>query len=451
MLCDAQLWRGGAWGEGGAIVFSANPTSPLFRVNAAGGTPAPLTTIDSAQHTSHRWPYFLPDGRHFLYLAISHDTSKSASDVIYYASVDGRENRPLLNAQSNAIYADGFLLFARGDQLLAQPFDPANGALSGAPRAVAKGVMNDSTTWHMDATASGDGVLVFASGGSGDLQLVWLDRTGKQVGAITDTFPNLLFAGLSPQGDRVALQMDSGVTDIWVLDLARGVRTRLTFGPVSNVSPVWSPDGKWIAYAALRGNRYSIFRKPSDGSGPEEFLMAADLQVVATDWSRDGKSIFYWSGSNDELGAWVLPLEGDRKPRKVLDRGAAPVLSPDGHWLAYMSTESGGMEVYVVGYDGAQGKWQVSVKGGQGPQWSADGKQLYYLDPSFNVLSVPVKSVGGALQFGSAQTLITTWSAPNVFYSVTRDGKRFLMDQAPQHVSQSVTVVSNFTAALNTK
>jgi serine/threonine protein kinase/Tol biopolymer transport system component len=451
VLCDAQLGRGGAWGENGVIVFSASPTSPLLRVSAAGGTPAPLTTIDAAQHTSHRWPFFLPDGRHFLYLALSHDASRSANDLIFYASVDGRENRPLLNAQSNAIYADGFLLYARGDQLMVQPFDPAKGKLSGAARPVAKGVMNDSTTWHMDSTASAEGVLVFASGRGGDLQLVWLDRAGKQVGAVADVLPNLHLAVLSPQGDRVALQMDSGLSDIWVLDLARGVRTRLTFGPVSNVSPVWSPDGKWIAYASLRGNHYSIFRKPSDGSGPEELLVTGDSQFVATDWSRDGKYIFYWSGSDDALGAWVLPLDGDRQPRKVLERGSQPALSPDGHWLAYASTESGGTEVYVVGYGGAQGKWQVSVRGGQGPVWSADGKQLYYLDPSFNLLSVPVKSVGGALQFSAAQTLVTTWSAPNVFYSVTPDGKRFLMDNAPQQVSQTVTVVSNFTAALNNK
>jgi eukaryotic-like serine/threonine-protein kinase len=452
-ICDAQLGRGGAWGENGAIVFSASPTSPLMRVGASGGAPAPLTTVDAAQHTSHRWPFFLPDGRHFLYLALNHDASKSANDAIFYASVDGRENRPLLNAQSNAVYADGYLLYARGDQLMAQPFDPARGTLSGTPRAVAKGVMNDATTWHMDATASAAGVLIFASGGSGDLQLVWLDRNGKQVGAVADAFPNLSFAALSPQGDRVALQcnMDSGLTDIWVFDLARGVRTRLTFGPATNTSPVWSPDGKWIAYASLRGKSYSLFRKPSDGSGREELLMAADLQVVASDWSRDGKSIFYWSGSDDALGAWVLPLEGDRKPRKVLDRGSQSVLSPDGHWLAYTSTESGGVEVYVVGYGGAQGKWQVSVKGGAYPQWSADGKQLYYLDPSFDVLTVPVRSIGGALQFGAAQTLIATWSAPTVFYSVSPDGKRFLLDQAPQQVSQSVTVISNFTAALNQK
>ncbi len=451
VVCDAALGRGGAWGADGVIVFSADPTSPLLRVSAAGGTPVPLTTIDAARHTSHRWPFFLPDGRHFIYLAMHHDPSKAANDSIYYASVDGRDNRPLLNAQSNAIYADGFLLYARSAQLMAQPFDPASGMLSGEAHAVAKGVMNDVSTWHMDASASADGVLVFASGGSGDLQLLWLDRTGKQIGVAADKMSNLRFAVLSPQGDRVALQIDAGVNDLWVLDLARGVRTRLTFGPIMNIGPVWSPDGKWIAYTSRRDSHITILRKRADGSGAEEQLATAGPGIITTNWSRDGRYIFYADLAGDAGGVWALPLEGERTPHKVLDRGVMPQLSPDSHWLAYVSTESGGNEVYVVGYGGAQGKWQVSAKGGQGPLWSADGKELYYIDPIFNLIAVPVKSAGGALQFGAPHTLVPGWSAPYVFYDVAPDGKRILMDKAPQQVSQTLTVVSNFTAGLNSK
>jgi serine/threonine protein kinase len=273
VITDAQLGRGGAWGAGGVILFSANPVSPLMRVNASGGTAVALTKIDATQHTSHRWPFFLPDGKHFLYLALNHDPSKAANNALYYASLDGHENRPLFRSQSNAIYADGYLLFARGDVLMAQPFDPSNGKLSEEPRSLAKGVMNDLSTWHMDVSASGDGLLVFGSAGSADLQLVWMDRSGKQISAIGEKFTNLQFAQISPQGDRVALQIDAGVNDIWVLDLARGVRTRLTFGPIANTFPVWSPDGKWIAYDSNRSGQFGLYRRHSDGTGAEELLL----------------------------------------------------------------------------------------------------------------------------------------------------------------------------------
>ncbi len=451
VICDAPFGRGGAWSSDGVIVFSADANTPLSRVPAAGGAPVSFTTIDFSRHSSHRWPFFLPDGRHFLYLAMNHDTSKSANDTIYYATADGRENRPLLRAESNPIYAAGYILFARNDQLMAQAFDPSKGTVSGEPRPVVNGVMNDFTTWHMDASASGDGLLLFASGSGSEVQLVSYERTSKQTTMIADKMANLYSASISPQGDRMALDIDSGLADIWVLDLGRGVRTRLTFGPVSNLSPVWSPDGKWIAYTAAGGPNSGIVRKRSDGTGAEEVLVPVQEPSLASDWSRDGKYIFYSRVAGDQDGVWVVPLEGDRKPRRVLERGAAASLSPDGHWLAYESTESGLSEVYVAGFDGPQGKWQVSAHGGLGAQWSADGKELYFMDSTRNMMVVAVKSSAGALQFSAPQLLVSTagWSAPFEFYTVSPDGKRLFLPKAPLQVSQSVSVVSNFLAALN--
>ncbi|MGA8762071.1 MAG: hypothetical protein WB562_04195, partial [Candidatus Sulfotelmatobacter sp.] len=454
VITDAPFGRGGAWGAGGVIVFSPGTQTPLMRVSASGGTPVVATTIDAPQHTSHRWPFFLPDGKHFIYVAIHHDSSKSANDLLYYASIDGRENRPLFRSSSNAVYASGFLLFARGDQLMAQPFDPASGTLSDQPHSVAKGVVNDVTTWHMDASASEDGLLVFCTGGTGDWQLVWLDRSGKQVGTVADKLTNLQTARISPQGDRIAFQMDTGENDIWVLDLARGVRTRLTFGPVANSNPVWSPDGKWIAYASDRNGHANLFRKHSDGSGAEELLLTDDQVVVASDWSRDGKYLLYSRGpSGSNWQGWALPLEGERKPWLVVPHAANSSsgqahLSPDGRWLAYTSNESGGPEVYVMAFRGGQGKWQVSANGGATPLWSKDGKEIYYLDPSFTLFAVPAKEIGDALQLGAAQPLVVNWSAPQVFYDVTPDGKKILLDRISQQVSGSVTVVTNFTAGL---
>jgi eukaryotic-like serine/threonine-protein kinase len=454
-LCDANFGRGGTWGPDGVIVFTPDTQKALVRISANGGTPTQVTRLDLAQHTSHRWPFFLPDGKHFLYLAIVHDPSKAANNTLYYASLDGRENRPLFHSQSNAIYANGFLLFARGSQLMAQAFDPTSGTLSGDLQSVANGMVNDVATWHMDVSASGNGLLVMGSGGAADWQLVWMDRSGKQIGVAADKLSDMQSARLSPQGDRIAFAMDTGQNDVWVLDLARGIRTRLTFGPVSNTFPVWSPDGKWIIYNSDRNGHSTFFRKASDGSGAEELLLTNEQIGIPSDWSRDGKYLIYASGpvgyTNWEI--WALPLEGERKPRLVVPHGANGSsgygrLSPDGRWLAYASTESGKPEVYVVPFGGGQGRWQVSADGGSQPAWSQDGKELYYASQTFSVVTVPVKEVNGIPQFGSAQTLTTTAAAPNIFFDVTPDGKKVLLPLVSQQVNQSITVVTNWTAGL---
>jgi serine/threonine protein kinase/Tol biopolymer transport system component len=455
VVCPASFGRGGTWGPDGVILFVPDTQTPVMRVSASGGNPVPVTKIDSAQHTSHRWPFFLPDGNHFLYLAMSHESSRAANDTVYYASLDGRENRPVMRLPSNAVYSSGFLLFAHGDRLMAQPFDPATGKLSGEAQSLANGVVNDLSTWHVDASASNNGLLVLGSGGTADWQLVWTDRNGKQIGAVLDKLTNLQGARISPQGDRIALGIDTGVNDIWVLDLARGVRTRLTFGPVQNYGAVWSPDGKWIAYSSDRNGHSNIYRKASDGSGAEELLLTDDQVTSPSDWSRDGKTLLYTRGalgSNSEV--WALQLEGERKPRQVVPRSANSFnavgsLSPDGRWLAYTSTESGAPEIYVVAFPGGHGKWQVSTDAGIVPRWSGDGKELYYFSVTNRAVNaVPIKESNGALQFGAVQQLAVSPASKQGLYDVSPDGKKILLDRVAQQVSQSVTVVTDFTAGL---
>jgi eukaryotic-like serine/threonine-protein kinase len=454
VIATAEFGRGGAWGANGLIVFSPATQGPLYSINATGGTATPITTMDAAQHTSHRWPFFLPDGKHFLYLAMNHNPSLAGNDTIYYASADGRENKPVLKSHSSAIYADGYLLFARNEQLLAQAFNPTSGVLSGEPQTLVKDVINDHVTWHVDVSASNDGLLLYGTGGSADRQLVWIDRATQQLSVITENLSNLSsLANLSPQGDRIALQIQAGATDIWVLDLARGTRTRLTFGPDSNFVPVWSPDGRWIAYFSHRNSKPGMYRKLADGSGAEEELLTDNQPIVPWDWSRDGKYILYISGIAGNQDIWALPLEGDRKPFQVVPTTpktlrSEPGLSPDGRWLTYISNESGSEQVYVAAFNGGHGKWQVSVYGGTHPSWSRDGKELYYLNLSNTVYGVSVKEVQGALQFGTPQALVNNWSAPDGFFQVSPDGKKILLDRISQQVSDSVTVVTNFTAGL---
>ncbi len=459
IVAEAPFGRGGAWGPGGVILYSPNTQVSLMRVSVDGGTPAEATKVDPALHTSHRWPFILPDGKHFLYHAINHDPSKWARNTIYFASLDGRESRSLLRSESNAIYADGFILFARADQLLAQPFDPNSGVLSGTPVTLVKGIAADVSTWHMDASASQNGLLVFGTGGSADWELIWADRNGKILGTVADRLTNLFTARISPQGDRIALQIDTAQSDIWVQDIARGVRTRLTFasGPTTNQVPVWSPDGKWIAYGSSRNGHGELYRKLSDGSGEEELLLTDDVAaLIPDDWSRDGKYLIYsrgMQGANWEVR--VLPLAGERKSYMVVPHAEATFtsrahLSPNGRWLAYASNESGTSEIYVAAFGGGQGRWQVSANGGAQPQWSRDGKEVYFMDMNFNLYAVPVTEAGSALQFGVPTRLISggSWAAPQVFYDFTPDGKKILLDRVEQQVSQSVTLVTNFTAGL---
>ncbi len=451
-LCDAQLGRGGSWSPKGVIVFSPSPISGLFQINADGGAPTPVIKLDPSLHSSHRWPFFLPDGKHFLYFAMHHDPSKVSNNAIYYASLDGRENRLLIHSQSNAIYAAGFLLFGRSDQLMGQPFDPDKGELSGESQSVSSGVLNDVSTWRMGASATDSGLSAFGNGSSGGVQLVWMDRSGKQLSVAADNLQNLQFARLSPQGDRVALTIDTGVNDVWSLDLARGVRTRLTFGPTGNTFPVWSPDGKWIAYSSLRSTGSGVYRKPADGTGAEELLFSDPVGTVfaPTDWSRDGKTLFYSPNlfTQKEEGIWAVSLDGERKTRQILPHGMNATLSPNGRWLAYNSAESGRLEIYVEAF-GGQGKWQVSPNGGQVPHWRADGRELLYFDINQSILAVPVKEAGGALEFGAPQTLVNQWTVLTTpFYSVSPDGKRLLLERVSQQVNQPVTVITNFTAEL---
>jgi Tol biopolymer transport system component/predicted Ser/Thr protein kinase len=456
-VSDAPFGRGGSWGPDGMILFSPHTPAPIMRVSSGGGTAVAVTKNDAANSVSHRWPFFLPDGRHFLYLAIS--INDPATDAVYFASLDGSEDRLLLQSRSNAVYGNGFLVFIRSGQLMAQSFDPANGRLSGEAQSLAGAVVEDPTTWHMDASASTNGLLVFGSGGTGEEQLAWVDRNGKQIGAVAGKLANVTLAKLSPQGDRIALEIDNGIGahDIWVLDMARGVQTRLTFGPVQNGSPVWSPDGKWIGYTSVEKNiDTKIYRRPSDGSGTPEPLLSDDRSAAPSDWSRDGKYLIYTRGHPSLLDfeIWALPLEGDRKPWLVVPRTEKSSvrggrLSPDGRWLTYTSTESGNPEVYVVAFHGGQGKWQVSTNGGTAPQWTRDGKELYYVQANRSIMAVPVKEGDGGLQVGAAQPIASDArsSTPGV-YDVAPDGKKILLDLVSQQVSPSVTVMTNFAAAL---
>jgi Tol biopolymer transport system component len=462
VVCEALFGRGGAWSQNGTIVFAPDAQTGLMRVDASGGTPQALTMPDPVRHSSHRWPFFLPDGEHFIYLAANHDASKSQNDAIYYASLDGKENRELFRSTSNAVYADGYLLFARGPQLMAQRFD-TSGKLSGAAQPIANDVANDPSTWHMDASAAGP-LLVLGNGGAADQKLIYVDRAGKELGVIADGLPNLLAMALSPKGDRLALEIDTGASEIWIQDLVRGVRTRLTFGPAWDENPVWSPDGKWITYDSLRDNKINIYRRPADGSGAEELLLSDGKANSPVAWSPDSKFLLY-RVTNNRLGAtalnlggdsdlWALPMTGERKPFFVVKTGSLPIgsdhsFSPNGHWLAFTAEESGTNQVFVIPFGSGQGRWQVSQTDGFSPRWRSDGKELYFAsESSNNVIGVPVEEKSGTLQFGAPQPLFPHSFSQVPLYAPLPDGKKFIMNTTSQQIGQVMSLVSNWTNTL---
>jgi Tol biopolymer transport system component len=453
-VCDAPNGRGGSWAKDGNIIFTPDFRSPIYRVPASGGTPVPVTKVDESKHTSHRWPFLLPDGKHFLYLAVNHQAPQDQNDAIYYASLDGKENRLITPAFTNAEYASGFLLYLRNAQLEAQRFEPESGELKGELQQVATGVTGDESTWRGIFTVSANGILAYSGSAQAQSQLAWFDRSGKQLGTIGEKFSTLDRRGelrLSPNGDRVAFSIQGNVTDVWIMDLARGVRSRMTFGPVGNSNPVWSPDGKWIAYDALTRQGDVINRRPAEGGAEEQLLPEGKSPSVAPrDWSRDGKYLLYESGA---VGArqeiWALPLFGDRKQFQVVPSGAFynnyPQLSRDGRWLVYQSNESGRAEVYVVPFRAGPGKWRVSTSGGTLPHWRGDGKEIFYLSLDGVLTAVPVIANTNRLQLGATEPL---FRVPANTYDVSPDGHKFLLNVVGDQNTKPITLVVNWAAEL---
>jgi eukaryotic-like serine/threonine-protein kinase len=276
-VCDAPGARGGTWNAAGTIIFAPAFQSALVQVPASGGVPKPVTVLDASKHDSHRWPQFLPDGKHLVYLALTHNRPRDPNDGIYYASLDGKENRLLMMAYTNATYAAGRLLFMRDTDLMAQFMDPKTGNLGGQAERVAADVLVDGTIWKAAFDASGLALLLYASGGLIPSQVMWYDRSGKNLGVASEKVFNLNSIRLSPDGTRLASEAGDVNPEIWINELKRQVNTRLTFGSGGSSAPVWSPDGNWIAYGGIRGKN-NLYRKRSNGVGQEELLLEGEYR-----------------------------------------------------------------------------------------------------------------------------------------------------------------------------
>ena len=451
--------NGAAVNEQGDIIFSAGNRSPLFRLRSSGGSTQQLTWLDSTRaENSHRFPAFLPDGRRFLFLARS---GRRESNALYLGTLDSAETRRLMVLQSNVAYVPprtgrpGTLLYVRDGTLVEQRFDGDN--VVGEPNEIVENVEYLAPSLLARFAASSDGtVLIFRPAGPGRSRLRWFDRKGNALATLGSP-GDYVQPRISPDGGRVLVSRpdaQTGNRDVWYVEASRGVAARLTTHPANDWWPVWSPDGRSLLFASDRdgGPRLATYRKTSmePGNG-ESRLFSVDTplpQMLPEDWSRDGKWVsFAGSAGTTADDVWVLPTSGDRTPFAFL---ATPFVenssrfSPDGHWVAYTSNETGRYEVYVRPFAGAPaapgGKIQISTAGGDFPVWGRDGAELFFIGSDLKLYSVQTSGLGHSDTAPQPQALFTPcrdtvlaglpmratpWDSP---YDVSRDGQEFLIN-----------------------
>ncbi len=440
-LC-AGFGRGGTWGREGVIVFNAGP-GPLLRVSSAGGEPVPVTKEAGS------FPSFLPDGRHVMFFR-----NAGRIDV---ASVDGGELKPLINADSGAIYArNGYLLFVRQGTLLAQAFDAKTLTLSGEAFPIAERVQTGTPAGHIAFSVSDNGVLAYGVGTgrvNAAVQLTWVNRQGKVTGTVGAP-EDIRGVDLSPDGTRLAIHRhtEGQGGDVWITDLSRGTTSRFTFDATQdNASPIWSPDAGSVAFSSRCAGKNGVYRKASNQSGEEELLVEQPAEIAPTSWSTDGRALVYSPIGNDTgPDLWILPLAGDRKPIRLLSTRFSEAfgqVSPDGRWLVYSSNESGANEIYVRPFPTGTGKWQISARGGICPRWRRDGRELFYMNElsGGRLLAVDVKANESTFEAGTPKPLFDSGYVNRAHgflyhpYTVTPDGQRFLIPRPVSSVTDDTT------------
>ena len=477
VVADVADGGGGSWSRDNVIVFGTMG-SGVFRVPSASGVPAAVTALADGE-TAHRWPHFLPDGRHFFYTGVTGACCPPAKPgTIKIGSLDqGEPAVALFQADSSATYASNHVLFARDQTLMAQAFDPDTRQLAGDAVPVAERISAEGSR-YVSVSVSENGTLVYAVGGSLDpLQLTWFDRAGKILGALGEGGVDANLS-LSPDERQVAVAVRSGSPenlDIWTIDIARNVRNRVTSDAQPEGWPVWSPDGTRIVFgsgapsAGVLPEKARLVQTLVNGSGANETLLEAvdtpsrpcgprQCTLMPTDWSADGRFVLYtfFGTFPQTLDIWVLPLFGERKPFPVIHTEfleSQGTFSPNFRWIAYTTNETGQPNVYVQPFLRGGEKHRISPNGGRNPHWRADGRELFYLDASGTMTVVPIDATD---TFGLPKALFPTGLVSvNNMYTVTRDGQRFLVDAGPLALGLAqrpqitpLTVIVNWTSTL---
>ncbi len=440
LICDAEDARGGSWGVSGTIIFSATRGSPILRVPADGGTPVAIThfaapTSNLSYFGSHRWPHFLPDGEHFLYLSQPNGACNNLGEM-HFASVDGKQDSVLMRSCNSGVFAAGRLLYWRDGNVVAQPFEPQHGVLSGAAIPIVGQVGLDWTFSSGEFSASNDGKLLYVPGeGITGAQLVWYDRTGRTLGTLggSNAFSSV---AISRDGSRVATDTAEigKKTNIQLIDVKEN-KNLMTFGVGEVGFPTWSSDGRQIYFTSNLNGPFDVFVKPADGSASEQEVVKFDSNQLGAAFpaaSSDGKYLAYTVIDRDaKQDIYKISLTGDLKPSLFLHSASVPTFSPDGRWLAYESTQSGTKEIYITPFPSGGAQYLVSSNSGERPVWRHDGKELFYRE-FLTMMAVEVNSRGGTIQFSRPKALfeIAVRNLGGRWYDVSPDG-RFLMNTTP--------------------
>jgi len=469
-ICNAVNGRGATWGTGDVIIFAPQIGSAIFRVPAAGGKPAAATAMPTTGE-SRRWPVFLPDGRHFIYLRTPLG-SVDENNEIRLASLDNSEETVLLHGRYYlSSFASGQLLAVRDGALTAQKLDLSSGKLSGAVTVLAEHVQRDDLVAGAVFAATENGLLVYQYGVEAAAErMIWVDAQGKEAEQIVEE-GFLGSARISPDETKVAYPNGTSENNIWVVDLKTGARTRFSFGGRFVNSPVWAPDGKTLYFSfSESGGPAAIYSRPADGSGPQRRVLAASKRLAAADVSPDGKYLIYEEGDPESSQLKALPLGGDGQPFLLVDHlegmygGLASArnarLAPTGGWLTYQSSsevgfpvranESHQTEVYIAKFPAGGSMYQVSPGGGFMPLWGKDGKHLYYLDPMQTLMVVDVDLGKDQVRLGKPVPLFQTRVRTSIGgggYDVTREGRFLLVDSTTESPTP-LTLVANWDAEL---
>jgi eukaryotic-like serine/threonine-protein kinase len=455
---DASVPRGASWGSQRMIAFTPTALSALQQVPGAGGTPQVLTRLEKEEAT-HRWPDFLPGGKALLFASAASDTPWTNAQVAVQAVGTGKRWNLVRGGTQPRYARSGHLLYVQGGSLMAVPFDPQGLTVAGAAVLVVEGVLQ-SNGGAAQYSISSTGSLVYVPGNvqSRQSRLVWVNRNGAEqpLAAPANAY---LGPQISPDGRRVAVGITESESQIWLYDLSRENLTRITFEGNTNNRPVWTPDGKRIAFQSNREGPQNLFWQLADGSGGLERLNTGEFSETPHSWSPDGQLLaFIEITPTTGIDIWVLRLS-DRKAQPFLrtqfNEGAAR-FSPDGRWLAYISDESGRFEIYVQPYPGPGGKWQISIEGGREPVWNPNGRELFYRCGNkmmaVDIATQPGFAVGRPRMLFEGQYQPAPGSFPN--YDVAPDGQRFLMlkpiEQA-QAAPTQINVVLNWFEELKQK
>jgi Tol biopolymer transport system component/predicted Ser/Thr protein kinase len=437
VICDVGSQpRGGSWSKDGTILFTAHARVALSKVPSAGGTPSAATQLQKNEY-SHRWPAFLPDGRHFLYVAQTISGQSESRNMLYEGSLDSSERRPLFAVNGPALYSsDGYLVFLRETTLFAQQFDAEKLHVRGEAVPIVEKIQTYSNSLAAMFSLSNTGILAFqpAQDVTG-LQLEWVNRSGKELETLTPP-GDYSRPALSHDGKRVAYEQHAAGagTDIWILDLVRHVPTRLTFEPQDDIGPIWSPDDSKIAYSSPQPNgTYDVFQKASTGTSSAERLWGTLGAIFVGQWNRDG-SIVHWSlePQSNSFDIGRISVQSRTSTPLIASRfdDMSPQVSPDGRWLAYSSNVSNQTEIYIEPYPPTGAKWQVSSNGGISPRWRRDGQELFFVGLDERLMSVNIHATATGLEISTPAPLFQTHLAPGTGfqYDVSADGQRFLLN-----------------------